>query len=196
MTQLYYHRQESTWSAEAHKEGIKITSWLTLARSKVYFFTKLSNSGIKVLIPNKTCSTNRDMEKTRFQQTLWEGERDFKKYNYEMRADTVQWVRMKAQSGHSISLLFVLTTTLLMQLFMYVLWLSASEPQPGFLSRTKHVTVPHTGSLWHMILSCSGTETSCSCLFAAEQRPPQWPHSSTLQTSIKTESMLFFLWVN
>lgn len=104
MTQLYYHRQESTWSAEAHKEGIKITSWLTLARSKVYFFTKLSNSGIKVLIPNNTCSTNRDMEKTRFQQTLWEGECDFKKYNYEMRADTVQWVQMKAQSGQSNNL--------------------------------------------------------------------------------------------
>lgn len=171
----------------------KITSWLTLARSKVYFFTKLSNSGIKVLIPNNTCSTNRDMEKTRFQQTLWEGECDFKKYNYEMRAE-YEWKRN--QVSLTISLLFMLTTTLLMQLFMYVLWLSASEPQPGFLSRTKHVTVPHTVSLWHMILSCSRAETFCSCPFAAEQRPPQWPHSSTLQTSTKTESMLFFLWVN
>lgn len=66
----------------------EIPPLLTLARSKVYFFTKFSSSGIRVSMPNNTCSTNRDMAKTRLQQTLREGKRHFKHYNYELRART------------------------------------------------------------------------------------------------------------
>lgn len=121
------------------KQGrAEITSLLTLARSKVYFFTTFSNSGIRVLMPNDTCSTNRDMEKTRFQQTLWEGKHDFKKYNYELRT----WMEAQYQVILMISLLFMLTTT-----FVYFLCNFLPCPfgyQPCFLSRTKHITAPNS----------------------------------------------------
>ena len=132
------------------KEGRgEMTSLLTLARSKVYFFTKFSNSGIRVLMPNNTCSTNRDMEKTRFQQTLWEEKHDFKKYNYELRA----WVEVQYQVSLTSSLLFMLTTTAFVH-FSCNFLLCPLVISPGFLSRTKHVTASNTVSLWHRSLSC------------------------------------------
>lgn len=128
----------------------EIPALLTSARSKVYFFTKSSNSGIRVLMPSNTCSTKRDMEKTRFQQTLWEGKCEIRKHNYKPWA----WMEVQCEATLMISLLFTLTTTALVQ-FFFSLLLCPLVISPGFLSRTKHITAPNTVSWWHSSWSCS-----------------------------------------
>lgn len=72
-TQLQHLRPESPRSAEEGRG--EATAVLTLARSKVYFLTKVSNSGITAWMPSRTCSTKSAMAKTRLQQALGEDSR-------------------------------------------------------------------------------------------------------------------------
>lgn len=62
----------------------------------------------------------------------------------------------RTASGQSNDLLLMLTTTalltVLMQLLRFALWLSAPEPKPGFLSRTKHTAVRSEFMAWEPVL--------------------------------------------